>query len=55
LGDDSPWAAYIELMPDVTFFCCQDRKEIMTTMDPYFVAECISYREELQEEYQEVA
>lgn len=41
-------------MPDVTFFCDLERKEIMTTMDPYLVAEAIAYREELQDEWIEV-
>ncbi len=54
LGDKSFWQPYIDLMPDVTFFCDLERKEIMTTMDPYLVAEAIAYREELQEEWIEV-
>jgi hypothetical protein len=41
-------------MPDVTFFCDLERKEIMTTMDPYLVAEAIAYKEELQDEWIEV-
>lgn len=54
LGDKSFWAPYIELMPDVTFFCDLERKEIMTTMDPFLVSEAIQYREELQDEWIEV-
>lgn len=54
MGDESFWGPYIELMPDVTFFCEHERKEIMLTMDPYLVAEAIAYREELQDEWIEV-
>lgn len=41
-------------MPDVTFFCDLDSKEIMATMDPYLVAESIEYREELEDEWVEL-
>ena len=54
LGEKSFWAPYIELMPDVTFFCDLDSKEIMATMDPYIVAESIEYREELEDEWLEL-
>ena len=41
-------------MPDVTFFCDLDSKEIMATMDPYLVAESIEYSEELEDEWVEL-
>ena len=41
-------------MPDVTFFCDLDSKEIMATMDPYIVADSIEYREELEDEWVEL-
>ena len=41
-------------MPEVTFFCDLDSKEIMATMDPYLVAESIEYREELEDEWVEL-
>jgi hypothetical protein len=31
LGEKSLWAAYIELMPEVKFFCKQDAEEMIAT------------------------
>lgn len=54
LGSESFWAPYIDLMPDVTFFCEWDKKDIMATMDPYLVSETIENREELRSEWIEL-
>jgi hypothetical protein len=51
LGPDSFWAPYIDLMPDVTFFCDEDEKYIKMTMDPYLMGEAHAYKKELDFEW----
>jgi len=42
-------------MPDVTFFADWQTDEILATNDPFMVAEAIDYRDELDEEYRDLA
>ena len=54
LGDKSLWAPYIELMPEVTFFCDESKKDIMITMDPFLFAESLEYKEQLHDTWIDV-
>lgn len=47
LGLDSFWSPYIDLMPDVTFFCDLPPNEIRETHDSFLIAEVKEYKEEL--------
>ena len=51
MGDSSYWAPYIDLMPDVTFFCDLSPNEIRETLDPFLIAELKEYKEELDVQY----
>jgi hypothetical protein len=48
------WAPYIELMPEVTFFCDESKKDIMITMDPFLFAESLEYKEQLHDTWIDV-
>jgi hypothetical protein len=52
LGPDSYWAPYIDLMPDVTFFCDNDIQVLEATADPYLVSEALSYKNDLDKQWQ---
>lgn len=54
LGDKGFWGPYVEIMPDVTFFCDNKPTDIVATQDPYLVAECQTYHDELNKEWTEV-
>ena len=51
LGDKSFWAPYIELMPDVTFFCDLPEEEVTAVDDEFVVKELKDYKVELESEY----
>lgn len=55
LGKDSFWAPYIDLMPDVTFFCDLPSNEIRETHDPFLIAEVKEYKEELDVQFDQVS
>jgi hypothetical protein len=53
-GQLSFWAPYIDLMPDVTFFCDLPQKEILATNDAFVVKELKTYKKELEEQFQQI-
>lgn len=55
LGESSYWAPYIALMPEVHFFADEPGDVLLATNDPYFVAEAISYRDDLKEVWVKVS
>lgn len=54
LGKESFWYPYINLMPDVTFFCDWEESDIIACQDKSILEEAVEYREELGNEYKEV-
>lgn len=54
LGGESFWAPYIDLMPDVTFFCDLPSAEIRETQDPFLIAEAKEYKDELDAQYDQI-
>jgi len=54
LGKQSFWYPYINLMPDVTFFCDWEESEILACQDKAVATEAIEYKKELDAEYEEV-
>jgi len=54
LGEKSFWAPYIDLMPDVTFFCDSPKEVIFATGDPFIIKDLKDYKDELDSEYLQV-
>lgn len=53
LGASSFWAPYIDLMPDVTFFCDLPKEEIDATDDNFMIKELENYKRDLDKQYAE--
>ena len=51
LGEDSFWKPYIDLMPDVKFFCHWTEKEILETQDMHIATYAREYREEIEADW----
>jgi len=54
-GAESKFAAYLDLMPEVTFFCDSPIEVIQSTFDPQLVGECLGYKQELEETYKKIS
>ena len=50
-GADSFWKPYLDLMPDVKFFCHWPLDLVDATQDPNLVRYAKDYKAELQEEW----
>ena len=46
-GADSFWKPYIDLMPDVKFFCHWDESDILATQDINLIQHAQEYKKEL--------
>ena len=55
LGDESFWKPYIDLMPDVKFFCHWSEADIIETQDYHLIQHANEYKRELFEEWTEMA
>ena len=54
-GEDSFWKPYIDLMPDVTFFCHYPEEDIIATQDFQLIQYANDYKQELFQEWSEMA
>lgn len=54
LGEDSLWAPWIAQMPEVTFYCEYDIKDILETKDDYLIQQALLYKEGLTDEWDEI-
>ena len=54
LGEESFWKPYIDLMPDVKFFCFWSEPEILATQDTNLFQHAREYKKELQQEWMEL-
>ena len=52
--EGSFWKPYLDLMPNVKFFCHWIDDLVMATQDPSLIRDSIDYREELKEEWDEL-
>ena len=50
-GDDSFWKPYLDLMPDVKFFCHWPEEAIRATQDGAVLELAKEYKEELDKEW----
>ena len=50
-GEESFWKPYIDLMPDVKFFCHWDEQDIVETQDFHLIQHANEYKRELFEEW----
>jgi hypothetical protein len=54
LGDKSFWKPYLDLMPDVNFYCEQDADVVLAALDSQLIVGAVDYRDELDEEWSQV-
>jgi hypothetical protein len=54
LGENSYWKPYLDLMPEVSFFCEQDSKAILAAHDSQLLFETVEYRKELGKVWQSI-
>ena len=52
MGESGKWWPYIELMPDVTFFCDLPQQETDAVDDQLVQRELIEYKKGLDAQYQ---
>ena len=50
-GEDSFWKPYLDLMPDVSFFCNWSEELVEATQDSNLKQHSANYKEELDEEW----
>ena len=53
LGDKSFWKPYLDLMPDVKFFCYWQDSEIFSVQDYALVKEAMTFKEEVEAEWRQ--
>lgn len=53
-GEDSFWFPYLNLLPDVEFFCNWDHSELSATEDGELIYESKNYKRDIELEWKEV-